>query len=60
LNKLFQQYKIEGDFPMEDLRQLAKKDRHSIFSALTYLRRLQRLGVFAPRSTPLSKMAWGL
>ncbi len=56
LNKLFQQYKIEGDFPMEDLRQLAKKDRHSIFSALTYLRRLQRLGVFSSRSTPLSKL----
>jgi DNA helicase HerA-like ATPase len=56
LNKFFQQYKVEGDFPMEDLKQLAKKDRHSIFSALTYLKRLQRLGVFAPRSTPLSKL----
>ncbi len=56
LNKFFQQYKVEGDFPMEDLRQLARRDRHSIFSALTYLKRLQRLGVFAPRSTPLSKL----
>ena len=56
LNKLFQQYKVEGDFPMEDLRQLARRDRHSVFSALTYLKRLQRLGVFAPRSTPLSKL----
>ncbi|ACB40738.1 helicase HerA domain-containing protein [Pyrobaculum neutrophilum] len=56
LNKLFQQYKIEGDFPMEDLRQIAKKDRHAVFSALTYLKKLQRLGVFSSRSTPLSKM----
>jgi DNA helicase HerA-like ATPase len=56
LNKFFQQYKVEGDFPMEDLRQLARRDRHSVFSALTYLKRLQRLGVFAPRSTPLSKL----
>ncbi len=56
LNKLFQQYKVEGDFPMSDLKQLASKDRHAVFSALTYLKRLQRLGVFAPRSTPLAKM----
>ncbi|WP_053240260.1 helicase HerA domain-containing protein [Pyrobaculum islandicum] len=56
LNKLFQQYKVEGDFPMEDLKQLAKKDRHSIFSALMYLKKLQRLGVFSSKSTPLSKI----
>ncbi|MEM0483670.1 MAG: ATP-binding protein [Pyrobaculum sp.] len=56
LNKLFQQYKVEGDFPMTDLKHLASRDRHAVFSALTYLKRLQRLGVFAPRSTPLSKM----
>jgi len=56
LNKLFQQLKLSGDFPTEDLKMLAKRDRHAIFSALTYLKKLRRLGVFAPRSTPLSKI----
>jgi len=56
LNKLFQQLKLSGDFPTEDLKMLAKRDRHAIFSALTYLKKLKRLGVFAPRSTPLSKI----
>jgi Predicted ATPase len=56
LDKFFRQFKVEGEFPMADLKQLAKRDRHSIFSALTYLKRLQRLGVFSSRSTPLSKL----
>mgnify|MGYP001770633343 CR=1 FL=1 len=64
LQKLFQQYKVindgahkaEGDFPLSDLKQLAAKDRHAIFSALTYLKKLSRLGVFSSRSTPLSKL----
>ncbi|MEZ0319138.1 MAG: ATP-binding protein [Pyrobaculum sp.] len=56
LNKFLQQYKIDRGFPVEDLKHLSKRDRQAIFSALTYLKRLQRLGVFAPRSTPLSKL----
>ncbi|MEM4673041.1 MAG: ATP-binding protein [Pyrobaculum sp.] len=54
LNKLLQKW--AGDLPLDDLRHLAARDRHSIFSALMYLKRLKRLGVFAARTTPLSKM----
>ncbi|MFN3803803.1 MAG: ATP-binding protein [Pyrobaculum sp.] len=44
------------DLLVEDLEALAQRDRHSVFSAVMYLKRLRRLGVFAPRSTPLSKL----
>ncbi|MBP1448412.1 MAG: ATP-binding protein [Thermoproteus sp.] len=39
-----------------DLAELAKRDRHSVFSAAAYLKRLRRLGVFSSRTTALSKI----
>ncbi|MCC6020044.1 MAG: ATP-binding protein [Thermoproteaceae archaeon] len=56
LNKLLHQLGAASDFVRDDLMQLARRDRHAIFSALTYLRRLRRLGVFSSRSTPLSRV----
>lgn len=50
----------EEDERVSELAELAKRDRHSIFSASAYLKKLSRLGVFASRTTPLSKLTSNL
>jgi Predicted ATPase len=59
LRRSLKQWGVDGekiDEKVNELAELAKKDRHSIFSAAAYLRRLARLGVFAAKTTPLGKI----
>ncbi|MGC8583746.1 MAG: helicase HerA domain-containing protein [Thermoproteus sp.] len=55
LKRLLRQWGVE-DEKADELAELAKRDRHSIFSAAAYLRRLARLGVFSARTTPLGRI----
>ncbi|MEZ0248232.1 MAG: ATP-binding protein [Thermoproteus sp.] len=55
LKRLLKQWGVD-DERTDELAELARKDRHSVFSAAAYLRRLARLGVFSARTTPLSKI----
>lgn len=56
LRKLLKGWGVDDEEKIAELAELAKRDRHSIFSAAAYLRRLARLGVFSARTTPLAKI----
>ncbi len=56
LRKTLKGWGVDEDERIGELAELAKRDKHSIFSAAAYLRRLARLGVFSAKTTPLSKI----
>jgi DNA helicase HerA-like ATPase len=55
-DKLVKEWGVDGGEELEDLKELAQRNRHSAFSAAAYLKRLASLGVFSTRTTALSKI----